>query len=86
MMRPEPEPFVSPEVAAEFLGVTRHQLLCYARMGMAGCYPIGTGSMRQRWRFRLSELSSAVEAKRPTLPIPPKSESGYDPGRHSSLR
>lgn len=58
------EPFVSAEVAAEFLGVKRRFLLAMARTGMAGAYPIGTGRQRNVWVFKLSELSSAVSRKR----------------------
>jgi hypothetical protein len=64
---PAPEPFVSAEVAAEYLGIKRRMLLSMARMGIAGAYPIGTGHTRRHWIFRLSELTAAVDPK------------GYDP-------
>jgi hypothetical protein len=57
------EPYVSADVAAKFMGITRRFLLTIARMGVAGAYPIGTGQLRKRWIFRLSELSSAVDPK-----------------------
>jgi hypothetical protein len=58
--RKAPEPFVSAEAAAEFLGVSRRFLLSMARMGIPGAYPIGTGNLRRHWVFRISELTSSV--------------------------
>ena len=55
-----PEPFVSPDEAAQFVAVKRRQLLALARGGIAGAYPVGTGSKRKMWRFRLSELAAAI--------------------------
>ena len=54
------EPFVSPQEAAQFLAVTPRYLLELARRGLAGAYPMGTGSQRKIWRFRLSELATAI--------------------------
>jgi hypothetical protein len=62
--RAKPEPFVSAEIAAEFLGINRRMLLSMARTGITGAYPIGTGNMRRHWIFRISELTSAVAPKR----------------------
>lgn len=56
----EPESFVSAEKAAEFLSVKRRYLLALARGGIAGAYPLGTGTQRKTWVFRLSELAAAV--------------------------
>src|SRR6516164_3934154 len=56
-----PEPFVSAEEAARFLSVKRRQLLALARRGLAGAYPLGTGTVRKVWVFRLSELADAVQ-------------------------
>ena len=67
-----PEPFVSAEVAAQFLSVTRRYVLALARKGIAGAYAIGTGSMRKVWVFRLSELAAAVELQNRLIPKPPK--------------
>ena len=53
----EPEP----EQAARFLSVKRRQLLALARRGLAGAYPLGTGTVRKVWVFRLSELADAVQ-------------------------
>jgi hypothetical protein len=59
-----PEPFVSAEAAAHFLSVSRRYLLVLARKGLPGAYPMGTGSMRRVWVFRLSELANAIEQHR----------------------
>jgi hypothetical protein len=55
------EPFVSADVAAQFLSVTRRYVLALARQGIAGSYAIGSGSVRKIWVFRLSELATSVE-------------------------
>jgi len=57
------EPYVSAEEAAKFLAVPRRFLLSLARMGIAGAYPLGTGQLRKRWVFRLSELGDAISRK-----------------------
>ena len=57
---PTPEPFVSAQEAAQFLSVKRRYLLELARRGIAGAYPLGTGSKRKVWVFRLSELAAAI--------------------------
>jgi hypothetical protein len=60
---PLPEPFVSAEVAAKFIGRSRRFMLALARQGIAGAYPLGTGSRRRNvWVFRLSELDAAIRS------------------------
>jgi hypothetical protein len=56
------EPFVSPEVAAEFLSVTPRFLLEEARAGRLPAHPLGAGT-RKQWRFLLRELSAAISAR-----------------------
>lgn len=56
---PEIEPFVDAECASAFLGLQRRRLLQMARTGEIPAHPIGTGP-RRTWRFRLSEISSAI--------------------------
>lgn len=70
-----PEPFVSAEVAAQFLSVSRRYLLVLARKGIAGAYPTGTGRVRRLWLFRLSELAAAIQK----TPIQNSAEMRYDP-------
>jgi hypothetical protein len=80
-----PEPFVSAEVAAKFLGITKRMLLDMARMGIAGAYSVGTGKIRKHWIFRLSELTSTVTEKKPAKPDPIFREPRYDPVQPSVL-
>ena len=63
-LTPPPEPFVSAQVAAGFLGINRRFLLSLARRGIAGAYALGTGDFRKTWVFRLSELAAAIDPKR----------------------
>jgi len=63
-----PEPFVSDVEAAQFLAIKRRQLLVLARKGIAGAYPLGTGTKRRTWVFRLSELAAAIAAKKQPTP------------------
>ena len=57
------EHFVDADKAAEFLSLESRRVLELARVGFLPAYPIG---LRQRyvWRFRLSELSEAMVARR----------------------
>jgi len=55
-----PERFVDAATAAEFLSITRRQLLMMARSGSVPAYPASLGSRRKQWRFRLSELATAI--------------------------
>jgi hypothetical protein len=59
-LRPSPEPFVSADAAAKFLGIKRRLLLSLARKGIPGAYSIGTGGFRKHWIFLLSELAAAI--------------------------
>ena len=56
----QPEPFVDGECAAKFLAIERRQLLAMARSGAIPAYPASLGSRRKQWRFRLSELATAI--------------------------
>jgi hypothetical protein len=55
------ERFVNADEAAEFLSVTRRRVLDLARRKLLPSHSIGTGA-RRVWRFRLSELSAAIDA------------------------
>jgi hypothetical protein len=59
-----PEPFVSAAEAARFISRSRRFLLELARRGVAGAYPLGTGTKRRTWVFRLSELANAIAGRR----------------------
>ena len=74
-----PEPFVSAQEAAKFIGISRRFLTELARRGIAGAYPIGTGELRKTWIFRLSELAAAIDRGHDTgSRRPPESERAYD--------
>lgn len=55
-----PEPFVDAEKASAFLHVTPRYLIARARAGELPAHPLGSGP-RKQWRFRLTELSRALE-------------------------
>src|SRR5450631_694730 len=81
-----PEPFVSAQEAAKFIGISRRFLTELARRGIAGAYPIGTGDLRKTWVFRLSELAAAIDRKNSREHRrPPQSERAYDPDIRRSL-
>jgi hypothetical protein len=81
-----PEPFVSAQEAAKFVGISRRFLIDLARHGIAGAYPIGTGDLRKTWVFRLSELATAIDRKNDRgIRRPPQSERAYDPTIRRSL-
>jgi hypothetical protein len=66
----QPEPFVDPVRAAEFLSIRPRRLLDLARKNVLPAYPIGRGQ-RRVWRFRLSELATSVTGgvnSRPAVP------------------
>jgi len=58
----EIEPYVDAQKAADFLNLRRRRLLELARTGSIPAYPIGEGQ-RRVWRFRLSEIASALGAR-----------------------
>jgi len=58
-----PEPFVDAEKAAAFLCLRPRRVLELARAGSIPAYPLGDGQ-RRIWRFRLTEVASAVAGSR----------------------
>jgi len=60
---PSLEPFVSAEVVADFLNVTRRQVLDWARGAVIPAHPLGCGK-RRIWRFRLSEITTDVLSRK----------------------
>jgi hypothetical protein len=56
---PQREPFVDAVAAGEFLHLRPRRVLEMARRGEIPAYPLGQGQ-RRVWRFRLSELASAL--------------------------
>jgi len=59
----ELEPFVTAERVAEFLGLTRRQVLTMARTGEIPAHPI-SGRKRHVWTFRISEVAGQVAIRR----------------------
>ncbi|HTR27244.1 MAG TPA: helix-turn-helix domain-containing protein [Terriglobales bacterium] len=57
------EYFVSADVVAEFLSITRRRVLELAREGEIPTHPIGDGAKRT-WRFRLSEVANWLSKRR----------------------
>ena len=64
------EHFVSPDVAAEFIGTSRKQLLALTRKGIIPGYPTGTGSKRKQWKYLLSEIRNAITSTKGMDRIP----------------
>lgn len=52
----QPEPFVDPDTAAAFVGITRRTLLQKVRTGKIPGHPLDRGAKKKEWRFKLSEL------------------------------
>jgi hypothetical protein len=81
-----PEPFVSAQEAANFIGISRRFLTELARRGIGGAYPIGTGNLRKTWVFRLSELAASIDRRNGSVDCrPPRSEPAYHPDIRRSL-
>ena len=57
------EPFVDADQASKFLNLRPRRVLELARRGVLPAYPLGDG-LRRVWRFRLSELASAIRSLR----------------------
>jgi hypothetical protein len=55
-----PEKYVDAAAAAEFLGVTPRFLLDLTRAGRIPGTPLGLGTKRHVWRYRLSELEESL--------------------------
>ena len=56
------EPFVDAVAAGDFLRLRPRRVLEMARRGEVPAYPLGQGK-RRVWRFRLSELASAIGSR-----------------------
>lgn len=59
MSTPPFEQFVDADEAGRFLALNRRRILELARTGKLPAHPIGDGA-RRVWRFRLSELATAL--------------------------
>jgi len=65
------ETFVDANAAAQFFGIKRRFLLDLSRKGIRGAYPVGTGEIRKRWIFRISELAEALAPNSSVTVHPP---------------
>jgi excisionase family DNA binding protein len=54
------EPYVGPDEAAKFLGITRLKVIRMARAGLLPAHPLGMGKRRQ-WRYKLSQLDKHMQ-------------------------
>lgn len=55
-----PERFVDASVAAEYLSVKPRHLMDLTRAGVIPGHPLGIGTKRRVWRYRLSELEESL--------------------------
>lgn len=53
---PMPERFVDADTAADFLGISRRNLLQKVRAGKIPGHPLDAAAQKKDWRFKLSEL------------------------------
>jgi hypothetical protein len=61
------EKFVDATEAGRFLSLKPRRILELARAGQLPAYPLGAG-LRRIWRFRLSELATALQPHQPSDP------------------
>jgi hypothetical protein len=59
------EPFVKPDSVAEYLGIDPGTVVRFARVGVIPGHPLRVSGRRTHWRFLLSEIRSAMLAKKP---------------------
>jgi excisionase family DNA binding protein len=55
-----PEPYITANHVAEYLSITRRQVLEMTRRGTLPGHPLGTGPSRKVWRYRLSEIDAVL--------------------------
>ena len=54
------EPYVDAKALAEHLSVTRRQVLEMTRRGIIPAHPLGIGTRRKVWRYKISEVEAAI--------------------------
>lgn len=54
------EPFVTVDDIAEHLKIARRQVLEMTRRGLLPAHPLGVGEHRRVWRYKISEVESAI--------------------------
>jgi hypothetical protein len=58
----QPEPFVTADEIAAHLKITRRQVLEMTRCGLIPAHPLGVGKSRHVWRYKISEVESAISS------------------------
>jgi hypothetical protein len=63
------ERFVDADALAEHLSIARRQILEMTRRGIIPGHPLGVGRSRKVWRYKISEVESAIAsgARKPSL-------------------
>jgi len=56
----EAEPYVTADDLAAHLKITRRQVLEMTRRGLIPAHPLGVGKCRRVWRYKISEVESAI--------------------------
>ncbi len=59
------EHFVDANALAEHLSVTRRQVLEMTRRGVIPGHPLGIGTSRKVWRYKISEVEAAIASGEP---------------------
>jgi hypothetical protein len=62
------EHFVDANTVAAHLKTTRRQVLEMTRKGIVPGYPLGIGSRRRVWRYKLSEIDACLTGGRKKSP------------------
>jgi Helix-turn-helix domain len=64
----QPEPYVTADDLAAHLNITRRQVLEMTRRGLIPARPLGVGKSRHVWRYKISEVESAIASgiRKPT--------------------
>jgi hypothetical protein len=60
-----PEPFVRPDVVAEYLGIDASTVVRLVKAGLIPDHPLRVSGRRTHWRFLLSEIRAAMLAREP---------------------
>jgi hypothetical protein len=56
------EPYVTADDLAAHLKITRRQVLEMTRRGLIPAHPLGIGKCRCVWRYKISEVESAISS------------------------
>ena len=90
----QPERFVDANALAEHLCIRRRQVLEMTRRGVIPGHPLGIGTSRSVWRYKISEVESALGSavRKPSCEshndslAPPSNDVTIRPGSSPSQR